>query len=170
MPTTFITSFPVARCCTGTKRVVGSDPHKIMPFLLIFVRKWPREAIFVAHCLSGSGGVAPYSLIPPGRFFYILSIAFYDLTTRPRSSSCQGLPTPPDSPIQPGRGLDLLSPLALPPNPVVRFRWVRTRSRGHRRLALRKGKQGRPMAASQNWFSKPFSFARRMQDIESDIV
>ena len=37
------------------------------------------------------------------------------------------------------------------PNPVVRFRWVRTRSRGHRRLALRKGKQGRPLPACQDW-------------------
>ena len=82
MPTTFTTSFPVARGCTGTKRVVGSDPHKIMPFLSILVRKWPREAIFVAHCLSGSGGVAPYSLIPPGRVFHILKSAGVALTAR----------------------------------------------------------------------------------------
>ena len=82
MPTTFTTSFPVARGCTGTKRVVGSDPPKIMPFLSILVRKWPREAIFVPNSLSGSGGGAPYSLIPPGRGFHILKSAGVALTAR----------------------------------------------------------------------------------------
>ena len=69
MPTTFTTSFPVARCCTGTKRVVGSDPPKIMRFLQLSLQKSPREATFVAHCLSGSGGGRSLFIDPSGKGF-----------------------------------------------------------------------------------------------------
>ncbi len=69
MPTTFKTSFPVTRGCTGTKRVVGSDPPKIIPFLSILVRKWPREGMSVSHCLSGSGGGRSLFIDPSGKGF-----------------------------------------------------------------------------------------------------
>ena len=83
MPTTFITSFPVTRGCTGTKRVVGSDPPKKMRFLQLSLQKSPREAMSVANCLSGSGrGGAPYSLIPPGRVFHSLKSAGVAFTAR----------------------------------------------------------------------------------------
>ena len=42
--------------------------------------------MFGTNSLSGSGGVAPYLLIPPGRVFHGLRSAFHDLTTPPRSA------------------------------------------------------------------------------------
>ena len=53
-----------------------------MRFLQLSLQKSPREAMSVANCLSGSGGGAPYSLIPPGRVFHILKSAGVALTAR----------------------------------------------------------------------------------------
>ena len=69
MPTTFTTSFPVARGCTGTKRVVGSDPPKKMRFSHFRVQKSPREGMSVANCLSGSGGDRSLFINPSGKGF-----------------------------------------------------------------------------------------------------
>ena len=69
MPTTFTTSFPVTRGCTGTKRVVGSDPPKKMRFLQLSLQKSPREAMSVANYLSGSGGGRSLFIDPSGKGF-----------------------------------------------------------------------------------------------------